>query len=365
MKKPNKFKLTNIKGKRPRVVVGMSGGVDSSVSAYLLKNMGFDVIGIFIETWHPDGFPCTEKEDRRDAMRVAARLGIKLYIANAREEYKKFVADEMLREYKLGRTPNPDILCNRFVKFHTLFKTADKLEADFVATGHYAKIKILNNNVFIAEPKDKEKDQTYFLWAVEKKQLDRIIFPLENLTKKEVRIIAKKINIPVASKKDSQGICFLGPLDLKKYLNLSIKMKKGKVVDLSGKQIGTHNGVWFYTEGERHGLSIKHISTDSRPMYILKKDVPNNILVVGPQNLLAGKYTVELADVSIFGSGFLDVSLSARFRYRQAKQKITLYMKGKKWFVDTNVPTPIAPGQSVVFYHKDILIGGAVIKRVV
>lgn len=343
--------------------MGMSGGVDSSVSAYLLKKRGFDVVGVFIETWHPEGFYCPEKEERRDAMRVASSLDIPLYTVDAKKLYKKYVADEMVKEYKAGRTPNPDILCNKFVKFETLFQIAKKLDADFVATGHYAHINIEDGKAVLSEPKDKEKDQTYFLWAVPNEKLEQIIFPLENLTKQEVRTIAKKAGIPVAEKKDSQGICFLGPLDLKKYLKINIKTKKGKVKNIKGEIIGTHDGVWFYTEGERHGFQITKKSVNDEPMYVLKKDVENNALVVGSQEDLSNEYTFKLTkvsfneDVQLLNGGLFD----ARFRYRQKKQQAVLFKKTGNWYVSVKSPTPIAQGQSVVFYKGQKVIGGAIL----
>ncbi len=344
--------------KKARVIVGMSGGVDSSLSAYLLKKRGFDVIGVFIETWHPEGFPCSEKEERRDAMRVAAHLDIPIYTVDAVKQYKKYVADEMVREYKAGRTPNPDILCNKFVKFETLFQIAEKLKADFISTGHYAKVKVENGEAVLAEPKDKEKDQTYFLWAVPQDKLHQVIFPLENLTKKEVRVIAKKVGIPVAEKKDSQGICFLGPLDLKKYLKLSIKEKKGKVLNEKGETIGSHNGVWFYTEGERHGFSVSKKGTNDEPLYILRKDVLKNALVVGPEQALKNEVTFNLESVN---GNLVEGTFDARFRYRQAKQKAKIFKKGKNVFVSVKSDSPIAPGQSVVFYNKDKVLGGGIL----
>ncbi len=352
----------------------MSGGVDSSVSAYLLKKRGFDVVGVFIETWHPEGFPCSEKEERRDAVRVSAHLDIPLYTVDAVKQYKKYVADEMIREYKSGRTPNPDILCNKFVKFETLFQIAQKLKADFVATGHYAHTNIKNGEAVLSEPKDKEKDQTYFLWAVPNEDLDKIIFPLENLTKTEVRNIAKKAGIPVAEKKDSQGICFLGPFDLKKYLKLSIKEKKGKVLNEKGETIGEHEGIWFYTEGERHGFSINKKGTNDEPLYIIKKDIKKNVLIVGPQKSLSRKYTIKLTDTAFQNELLMcentrdceqnntkEINCEARFRYRQPKQKVKLFKDKKDWFVSVKSPSPLAFGQSVVFYKGNDVIGGGIL----
>ncbi|MFZ3020369.1 MAG: tRNA 2-thiouridine(34) synthase MnmA [Minisyncoccia bacterium] len=357
--------------KKAKIIVGMSGGVDSSVSAYLLKRRGFDVAGVFIETWHPDGFPCSEKDERRDAMRVAAYLDIPLFVVDAKKQYKKFVADEMIAEYKSGRTPNPDILCNKFVKFETLFQVAKKLNAQFVATGHYASTSIYRSRkgekeVVLSEPKDKEKDQTYFLWAVPQEKLQEIIFPLENLSKKQVRAVAKKAGIPVAEKKDSQGICFLGPLDLKEYLKLSIKEKRGKVLNENGKVIGFHNGVWFYTEGERHGFQVSEKGTDDEPMYVLRKEVKKNILVVGGEKSLSQEYTIKLSNVALnkqmIGNAS-EIICSARFRYRQKKQKIKLFKKGSNWFVSVKSPTPLALGQSAVFYTGKNALGGGILSK--
>ncbi len=362
--------------KKAKVIVGMSGGVDSSVSAYLLKKRGFDVVGVFIETWHPEGFPCSEKEERRDAMRVSAHLDIPLYTVDAVKQYKKYVADEMIHEYKSGRTPNPDILCNKFVKFETLFQIAKKLGADFVATGHYARINIKNGEAVLSEPKDLEKDQTYFLWAVPNEKLEQIIFPLENLKKGEARTIARSIGIPVADKKDSQGICFLGQLDLKKYLKLSIKEQKGKVLNENGEIIGKHDGVWFYTEGERHGFSVKNKNTKNEPLYVLKKDVKKNILIVGPEKSLSREYRIKLSDTSLnlevyendrnrTQNNTKEINCEARFRYRQSKQKVTLSKKGNspagEWFVSVKSSSPLAFGQSVVFYKGKDVIGGGIL----
>ena len=362
----------------------MSGGVDSSVSAYLLKERGFDVVGVFIETWHPEGFPCSEKEERRDAMRVAAHLGIPLYVVDAKRQYKKYVADEMIREYRAGRTPNPDILCNKFVKFETLFQVAEKLNAQFVATGHYASTTVRRSKggekeVVLSEPKDKEKDQTYFLWAVPHDRLDEIIFPLEKLNKKEVRKIAERAGIPVAEKKDSQGICFLGEFDLKKYLKLSIKEKVGNVVDESGKVIGKHSGVWFYTEGERHGFEVSKKGVNDEPMYVLRKDVKKNILTVGKAGSLSQSYLLKLSNANLYlNNDFhftrnrelneeleskkeMEILCEARFRYRQKKQKVRLFKKGNDWFVSVKSPTPLALGQSAVFYTGDVVLGGGIL----
>ena len=219
---------------KKKVFVGLSGGVDSAVSATLLKKQGYEVVGVFIKTWHPDFLECNEEDERRDAMRVAAFLDIPFLTFDLADVYKKEVADYMIREYKEGRTPNPDVMCNKEVKFGTFLKKAISMGADCVATGHYARVLspceggVPEGRGGLLKGKDPSKDQSYFLWTLKQEQLERIVFPIGNLKKTEVRKLAKKFNLPVAEKKDSQGICFLGEIDLKEFLKHYIKLKKGK-----------------------------------------------------------------------------------------------------------------------------------------
>ncbi|MEK7175242.1 MAG: tRNA 2-thiouridine(34) synthase MnmA, partial [Patescibacteria group bacterium] len=243
--------------KKKIVFVGISGGVDSAVSAALLKEQGYDVVGVFIKTWHPDFLPCNEEEERRDAMRVAAHLDIPFLTFDFEEVYKKSVADYMIQEYKIGRTPNPDVMCNKEVKFGAFFERAISMGADFVAMGHYAQIstEVENTEVrpleyprsdlciltsVLKKGLDPSKDQSYFLWNLKQEQLSKILFPIGNLKKNEVRKLAKKFNLPVAQKKDSQGLCFLGAIDIKEFLKHYIKSKKGKVLNEKGEIIGFH-----------------------------------------------------------------------------------------------------------------------------
>src|ERR1035437_6131617 len=236
--------------KKKVVFVGMSGGVDSSVSAAILKKEGYEVIGVFIRTWHPDFLPCNEEEERRDAMRVAAHLNIPFLTFDFEDIYKREVADYMISEYKMGRTPNPDVMCNKYVKFGAFIKKALSMGADYVATGHYAQVgeagKIFSReypashrhhskkSFLLRQSPDPSKDQSYFLWTLKQEQLKKILFPVGHLKKSEVRILAKKFKLPVAEKKDSQGICFLGPVDLKEFLKHYIKERKGKVLNEDG-----------------------------------------------------------------------------------------------------------------------------------
>src|SRR3989339_2262898 len=285
------------------IFVGLSGGVDSAVSAALLKKQGYEVVGVFIRTWHPEFLECNEEEERRDAMRVAAHLDIPFLTFDLEDVYKKEVADYIIAEYKAGRTPNPDVMCNQEVKFGAFLKKAILMGADYVATGHYAQDKklvlshgshsILNvadralvtnaeeSTVFyLAKGVDTSKDQSYFLWTLKQEQLSKIIFPVGHLKKIEVRRLAKKFKLPNALKKDSQGICFLGAVDLKEFLKHYIKEKKGKVLNEEGEEIGYHHGVVFHTLGERHGFMITKKTPTDKAYYIVGKDMKKNILTV-------------------------------------------------------------------------------------
>ena len=307
------------------VFVGLSGGVDSAVSAALLKKQGFEVVGVFIKTWHPDFLECNEEEERRDAMRVAAHLDIPFLSLDLEKVYKKEVADYMIREYKMGRTPNPDVMCNKEVKFGAFLKKALSMGADFVATGHYALRKNSKNsgafalgdkrtgdprrlnslNFFLQKGKDPSKDQSYFLWTLRQDQLKKILFPVGNLKKSEVRKLARKFNLPVAEKKDSQGICFLGAVDLKEFLKHYIKEKRGKVLNEKGEEIGFHDGVVFHTLGERHGFTITKKNPNDKRYYIVSKDMKKNILVVSTRQDLVKNNSNMGADYRIENTNWI------------------------------------------------------------
>ncbi|MFA5778304.1 MAG: tRNA 2-thiouridine(34) synthase MnmA [Candidatus Paceibacterota bacterium] len=347
--------------KKKTVFVGLSGGVDSAVSVALLKKEGYEVVGVFIKTWHPDFLVCNEEEERRDAMRVAAHLDIPFLTFDLEDVYKKEVADYMIREYKAGRTPNPDVMCNKEVKFGAFLKKAISMGADFVATGHYAK----NTKNFLEKGVDPSKDQSYFLWTLRQKQLEKIIFPIGNLKKSEVRQLAKKFNLPVAEKKDSQGICFLGAVDLKEFLKHYIKEKKGKVLDEAKNMIGYHNGVVFHTLGERHGFTITKKTPKDGAYYIVGKDVKKNILYVS-QNAYAEEsnvlHWVELKDVNwiseIPESG---KNYTAQIRYHGELLPCKINCSKNQARVFFNKPILVASGQSCVVYDGDICLGGGVV----
>jgi len=360
--------------KKGLVFVGMSGGVDSSVSVALLKKQGFDVVGVFIKTWHPDFIVCNEEEDRRDAMRVAAFLDIPFLTFDLEDVYKKEVADYMISEYKAGRTPNPDVMCNKEVKFGTFYKKAISMGADYIATGHYARnleaslpSRSEASKFNLLKAKDPSKDQVYFLWTLNKKLLSKIIFPVGNLNKTEVRKLAMKFKIPVAEKKDSQGICFLGAVDLKKFLKHYIKEKKGKVLDENENEIGFHNGAVFHTLGERHGFTILKKKPNDKPYYIIGKDIKKNILYVSQNSPLIrgdkGGFSIHLKDINwISEIPKINKNYTAQIRYHGEflKCKIKKLNKNKVEILFEKYIL-VASGQSCVIYDKNICLGGGVI----
>lgn len=396
---------TSIKGKK--VYVGMSGGVDSSVSAAILKEQGYDVTGVFIKVWQPDSTDCGWKDERRDAMRVAAVLDIPFKTFDFSEKYKNEVVDYMISEYKAGRTPNPDVMCNRYVKFGSFLEQAIKDQVDYVATGHYAQ-NIFNEELGfyeMHEGADANKDQSYFLWTLTQSDLKHTLFPVGGFQKNEVRKLAEKYSLPVFDKKDSQGVCFIGHLDMKEFLKEHIDVKKGDVLDMSGNVIGEHEGVELYTEGERHGFKVFVKTTDNEPYYIVRKDLKNNTLTVQAESDYkcvgdcgpAGTHGDEVHEVSISKLSFtseeyikeivqddsnneqdkgedkinsqeIDLKLKLRLRYRQSKisgtlSEINLDKKTAKLKLDEAQKT-IPYGQSAVFYLDNKCIGGGVIEMI-
>ena len=369
--------------KKKVVFVGLSGGVDSAVSAALLKKQGYEVVGVFIKTWHPEFLVCNEEEERRDAMRVAAFLYIPFLTFDLEDVYKKEVADYMIREYKAGRTPNPDVMCNKEVKFGAFLKKALSMGADFVATGHYAKtantknfsvllhpsggtfpVQNSSHSQFLLKGVDLSKDQSYFLWTLKQNQLEKILFPIGHLKKSEVRKLAKKLNLPVAEKKDSQGICFLGAVDLKEFLKHYIKEKKGKVLNEKGEEIGFHDGVVFHTLGERHGFTITKRTPKDGAYYIVKKDVKKNILVVSQEkNINQISFQKNLMNTNwISEIPKNDKSYTAQIRYHGEflPCKIEIFSQNKcKIIFEKSVL--VAPGQSCVIYDNDVCLGGGVV----
>ncbi|MCI5051144.1 MAG: tRNA 2-thiouridine(34) synthase MnmA [Candidatus Pacebacteria bacterium] len=362
--------MTN-KGHNKTVFVGVSGGVDSSVSAALLQDQGYHVVGVFMRTWQPDWIECTWQDERRDAMRVCAHLNIPFVELDLEKEYKEGVADYMIREYRAGRTPNPDVMCNREVKFGGFLKWALEKGADYVATGHYVDRAVDDSGVVtMLRGNDPQKDQTYFLWTLEQSQLKHILFPVGSMPKKEVRKLAKKYNLPTAVKKDSQGICFIGDIDMKDFLNHYIDETPGDVINKSGDVIGSHKGSLFYTISERHGFTIhaSHKGVNDSPYYVVAKDIEKNTITVSqnPEKDTRLTDTFSLVDVvdnkNILQKGDI---IEAQIRYRGSVKNITFLeidhdTKTAKIQFD-DIDATIAPGQSVVFYKGSECLGGGIL----
>jgi tRNA-uridine 2-sulfurtransferase len=344
---------------KKKVYVGMSGGVDSSVSAALLKKSGYDVTGVFIKVWQPDWITCAWKEDRLDAMRVAAQLDIPFITLDLEKEYKEEVVDYMVNEYKAGRTPNPDVMCNRHVKFGGFYNWAMKQGADFVATGHYAQVK--DGKLIMGD--DSNKDQTYFLWTLTKEQLDHTLFPVGNIEKPEVRKLAKKFKLATADKKDSQGLCFIGKIDVKEFLSHYITENRGDVLDMRGNVIGYHDGAFFYTIGERHGFTITKKTPHDEPMFVVSKNIEKNTLTVSVKSpegeLPNGKTEVKLKDVNWIGEVPVGKKVMARSRYREALQEVVINDRNLVTF--TKPQFTLSPGQSLVIYNGSLCLGGGII----
>lgn len=343
------------------VFVGMSGGVDSSVSAMLLKKQGFNVVGVFIRTWQPDFIECTWRNERKDAMRVCAHLRIPFLECDAEEVYKNDVANYMIEEYKNGRTPNPDVMCNREVKFGAFWDFAKEHGADYIATGHYARISNLN----LMKGVDASKDQSYFLWTLTKQDLEHIIFPIGHLHKNDVRKLAEKYNIPTAMKKDSQGVCFLGPLDMKDFLKHFIEEKKGNVENLQGDIIGSHEGALFYTLGERHGFDINNDKNNSKPYYVVKKDIIRNVIIVSnnKDEIKNQNETTILKNVAIREELFIGMKYKAQIRYHGEYFDCNIAgISSDKINIKFTQNVSIDKGQSVVLYNDDICVAGGIVE---
>lgn len=352
--------------KKGKVYVGLSGGVDSSVSAALLRKEGYDVTGVFIKTWHPDFLPCTWKEDRLDAMRAAAHLEIPFETLDLEEAYKKEVADYMIEEYRKGRTPNPDVMCNKNVKFGGFLKYALQQGADFVATGHYAQ-NIFDGKFRLLAGTDKNKDQSYFLWTLKQEHLKHILFPVGGIEKPEVRKLAKRFDLPNAEKKDSQGVCFLGKLNMADFLEHYEAKKRGNVLNEDGEVIGCHDGAVFHTLGSRHGFTITRKSPNDAPYFVTAKDIDANTLTVShKENLKRSEgRSLVLENVNWISGDEPDPKkiYSARIRYRAELFPCNVLTSGKETKIEFLQPQePSAPGQSAVVYDGEECLGGGIIK---
>ena len=345
----------------------MSGGVDSSLSAALLVEEGFDVVGVFIRAWEPDFLKCNWADERRDAMRIASLLGIQFETFDLSKEYKKEVIDTMIAEYKSGRTPNPDVLCNKKIKFGIFFDKAIEAGADFVATGHYAQVKKDEEIYRLHAGKDKKKDQSYFLWTLTQKILSRTLFPIGDIEKTKVREEAAKRGLPVATKKDSQGLCFVGKLDFKEFLKRYVDVKKGSVLNADGEIIGEHDGVQLYTLGERHGFTITKKTPNDAPYYIIGKDIKKNEITVANED---GIVEFSEKEIRLSNTNWISdipkkkYTYQARIRYRQLIQECVIEeISNNKATINFKDPQKAATsGQSLVLYDGEICLGGGVIK---
>jgi len=342
------------------VFVGLSGGVDSAVSAYLLKKDGYRIVGAFIKAWEPPFLPCTGARDRLEAMRVAAHLEIPFVTYDLSEEYKREVVDSFIEEYRVGRTPNPDVLCNRSIKFGSFWERARADGADFIATGHYAVSESREKSFELRVSKDKKKDQTYFLWTLHQDDLAHSLFPVGGLEKNEVRKIAAQARLPNALRKDSQGLCFLGHVDMKDFLLRYVSRESGAVINAEGSQIGTHDGLAFYTVGERFP------GQGPEKLYVVAKNRQENTLTVSRQ-----------ADLSALGYRHFEIEqvnwirttpepgrlYGGQVRYHGDMLEVTVNLTGTATVVDTSVPVLAAEGQSLVIYDtaRGECMGGGII----
>lgn len=347
--------------------MGMSGGVDSSVSAALLQRRGFNVVGGFIKNWSDSKDvwtgECNWSGERRDALRVAAKLGIPLLTFDFEKEYRALVMKDFFRTYKKGETPNPDILCNQYIKFGLFFKMAKRLKMDYIATGHYARVRWdSNGTAHLLRGADTDKDQSYFLCRISQEALNRTFFPIGNLKKTAVRKLAKQFALPVADKPDSQGICFVGKLDLKDFLRTKIKSKPGEIVDPKGRIIGRHDGLDRYTIGQRHGFAA---SGGTSAWYVARKDLRKNCLIVVPGARHPWLYSdsAVVRDVHWLGvrPPAFPIKVQVQIRYRQKPVSAIVASDKYKNRVKLKFTEPVkaaAAGQSAVFYKGQECLGG-------
>lgn len=355
-----------------RVVVGMSGGVDSSVTALLLKEQGYDVIGIFMKNWDDtdENGVCTATEDYKDVAKVAAQIGVPYYSVNFEKEYWDRVFEYFLAEYRAGRTPNPDVMCNKEIKFKAFLDYAMDLGADYVATGHYAQaVKDENGVVQMLRGVDNNKDQTYFLSQLSQEQLQKTMFPLGGMEKSEVRRLAEAADLATAKKKDSTGVCFIGEKNFKQFLGQYLPAQGGKMVTLDGEVKGNHDGLMYYTIGQRQGLGIGGGGASQEPWFVIGKDLATNTLYVGqgfnhPQ-LFADKLTASVVHFTTNEAKPKEFRCTAKFRYRQQDVPVTVRLLGDDQ-AEIIFDTParaVTPGQAVVFYDGMTCLGGGLIDQ--
>lgn len=355
--------------KDTRVVVGMSGGVDSSVAALLLKNQGYDVVGIFMKNWDDtdENGVCTATEDYNDVIAVCNQIGIPYYAVNFEKQYWDKVFTYFLDEYKAGRTPNPDVMCNKEIKFKAFLEHAVSLGADYLATGHYAQVEYRDGEYKMLRGADENKDQTYFLNQLTQDQLSKVMFPLGGIDKKEVREIAREAGLATAAKKDSTGICFIGERNFKEFLSNYLPAQPGNMETLDGEVMGKHDGLMYYTIGQRQGLGI---GGSGDPWFVVGKDLKKNILYVGQgfENEKLYSSSINAVNVSWVADHApgAEFTCTAKFRYRQADNKVTVRVKegGAAEVIFDEPIRAVTPGQAVVFYDGEVCLGGGTIDEV-
>jgi tRNA-specific 2-thiouridylase len=345
---------------RKKVFVGLSGGVDSSVAALRLLKQGHDVTGVFIKVWHPDFLVCNWEQERLDAMRVAAKLGIPFLTCDAESSYRDAVAHYFIESYRAGLTPNPDVMCNKEVKFGAFMEFAKARGAEYIATGHYA----IREGDTMLRGVDTGKDQSYFLWTLTPEQLAYTLLPVGNSTKDVIRGEAAEAGLLTAEKKDSQGVCFLGHIDIPNFLSHYIDLVPGTVVDTTGNPIGTHEGAFVYTVGQRHGFTLTNHDTARTPHYVTSKDVTANTITVStiPPTMQVGD-TITLYNYILRNSIEQGETLTAQTRYRQKPCAVTVLAQNEATLIVRfeNINEAVARGQSCVLYRGNICIGGGII----
>lgn len=365
------MKSMNKKNTSAHVIIGLSGGVDSSVAAYLLKQAGHHVEAVFMKNWEEEdatGF-CPAEADFKEAQAVCDLLDIPLTLVNFSSEYWERVFTYFLEEYQAGRTPNPDILCNKEIKFSAFLDYAKNKGADFIATGHYARIQSINHQTCLLKGKDPGKDQSYFLHALSNQQLTQSLFPIGHLQKPAVRALAKEIGLANHNKKDSTGICFIGERKFNTFLNAYLPAKPGLIETIDGEPLGEHAGLMFYTIGQRQGLNIGGKRNKAElPWYVANKDIARNVLQVvqGDQHPALFKTSLTLSHLHWINEVPPDsnVLLTAKIRYRQTDQPCRLHLLNEHQARATfdQPQRAITPGQAIVFYHDDICLGGGIIE---
>ncbi len=353
-----------------RVIVGMSGGVDSSVAAALLKEQGYDVVGLFMRNWREtdENGACTAEADYTDVKSVASCLDIPYYTVDFSKEYMDRVFTKFVDYYKRGLTPNPDVLCNREIKFKPFANYAKQMNGDFIATGHYCKVLKSQNHTFLARAVDENKCQTYFLNQVSEQQIENVIFPLGDMLKPDVRRLAEKYGFSTAEKKDSTGICFIGERNFREFLSKYIPMQKGKILTLDGKQVGEHNGVFYYTVGQRKGFGLGGAG-NGQPWFIVKKDVEKNILYVNQgecDEMFSSEIVTSAFNFITLRPDVSEFRCLVRIRHRQLLQDATARLEGDRVRIifDTPQRAP-ARGQYAVLYDDRICLGGGEIDEII